>query len=101
MYHSKPINLNNCNSTNDLLPYLVDKLGLAKTKMAIHQVYTFTQDIKKKPVIPLLIIETCGIGFIHQKALVNITELNLYKDDIVILYSYKLNLIQLIDFPIK
>ena len=101
MYYSKPINLNNCNSSNDLLPYLVDKLGLSKTKMAINQVNIFTESIKTKPIIPLLIVETCGIGFIHQKALVNMIGLNLYKDDILILYSYKLNLIQLINFPIK
>ena len=96
MYKSLSHNFHNCNLSNDLWSTFVNHIGLSKAKLAIRQCLDLQDMQGDKSTLPVLILETCGSALIRTETLRSLTGLPSFDKGIVLIYSNKSNLIQLL-----
>ena len=90
------VNFNNCNLSNDLLSTFINNIGLSKAKLAIRQSLDLQDMQGNSFTLPVLILETCGSALVRIEALRSLTGLPSFGKGMVLIYSTKFNLVQLI-----
>ena len=96
MNNSIPFYLNNCNLSNDLWSTFINHIGMSKAKLAIRQSLALQYMQGNISTLPVLILETCGCALVATEALRSLTGLPSFGKGMVLIYSTKSNLVQLL-----
>ena len=85
-----------CLLSNDLWPDFITKIGIFKAKLAVRQALDLQKMQGKSSTLPILIIDTCGTALVNSKLVKSHIGLNYVVQGMVLIYSNKLNSIQLL-----
>ena len=85
-----------CSISNELWPAFINKVGIAKAKLAIHQALDLQRMQGNAFTLPVLILETCGIALVDSQVVKTHIGLSFIKKGMLFVYSKKLNSIQLL-----
>ena len=96
MKNSFPFNLENCSLSNDLWPDFVNKIGFIKANLAVQQSLDLQRMQGSKSTLPVLIFETCGSALLESQAVKNYIGLSYLEKGMLLIFSSKLNAIQLL-----
>ena len=88
--------LDQCSLSNDLWPEFISKIGLIKAKLAVRQSLDLQRMQGSHSTLPVLILETCGPALVNSKAIKNYIGLSYLDHGMVLIFSSKLNAIQLL-----
>ncbi len=86
----------NCFLSNDLWPDFINKIGIIKAKLAVSQALDLQKMQGTSFTLPVLIMETCGTALIDSQVIKNHVGLNYVEEGMLLIYSSKLNAIQLL-----
>tara|TARA_B100000214_G_C23608396_1_gene463970 strand:- start:31 stop:336 length:306 start_codon:yes stop_codon:yes gene_type:complete len=90
------LNFKECVISNDLLSNFIDKIGLFKSKLAVRQALDLQRMQGSSSTLPVLILETCGTALVNSQSVKNYIGLTYIDEGMLLIYSYKLNAIQLL-----
>ena len=96
METSSSFDFDKCFLSNDLWPDFINKIGIFKAKLAIRQALDLQRMQGTSSTLPILIIETCGIALVNTQVVKNYIGLTYIEQGMIIIYSNKLNAIQLL-----
>ena len=96
MKNTSPFNLDQCSISNDLWPDFINKIGLIKAKLAVRQSLDLQRMQGSTSTLPVLILETCGTALVNSKAVKTFIGLSYLEQGMVLIFSSKLNAIQLL-----
>tara|TARA_Y100001968_G_scaffold192237_1_gene176137 strand:+ start:249 stop:548 length:300 start_codon:yes stop_codon:yes gene_type:complete len=96
MKNSSFLNFDNCFLSNDLLPNFINKIGIFKAKLAIRQALDLQRMQGTLTTLPILILETCGTALVNSQVVKSHIGLSVVEPGMVLIYSNKLNAIQLL-----
>ena len=82
--------------SNDLWPDFVNNIGIHKAKLAVSQALNLQRMQGNSQTLPVLIIETCGIALVNYQVVKNLIGLSSFEYGMILIYSNKLNAIQLL-----
>tara|TARA_Y100001968_G_scaffold145042_1_gene132482 strand:+ start:832 stop:1131 length:300 start_codon:yes stop_codon:yes gene_type:complete len=85
-----------CLLSNDLWPNFINKIGFAKAKLAVCQALDLQRMQGNSSTLPVLILETCGAALISSQVVKTHIGLNYVEQGMLLIYSNKLNAIQLL-----
>ena len=89
-------NLDECSLSNDLWPNFISKIGFIKAKSAVRQSLDLQRMQGSTSTLPVLILETCGSALVDSQAVKTYIGLSFLEQDVVLIFSSKLNSIQLL-----
>ena len=86
----------NCNISNDLWPIFINKIGVFNSKLAVSQARDLQRMQGNSTTIPVLIMETCGTALVNYEVVKINIGLRCIENGMILIYSKKLNSIQLL-----
>jgi hypothetical protein len=96
MKNISPFNLDQCSLSNDLWTDFINKIGLIKANLAVRQSLDLQRMQGSTSTIPVLILETCGTALVNTEAVKTYIGLSYLEQGMVLIFSSKLNSIQLL-----
>ena len=96
MKNTTPFNLDHCSLSNDLWPDFINKFGLIKANLAVRQSLDLQRMQGSTSTLPVLILETCGSALVESQAVKTHTGISCLEQEMVLIFSSKLNAIQLL-----
>ena len=96
MKHISPFNLDQCSLSNDLWPDFINKIGFIKANLAVQQSLDLQRMQGSNSTLPVLILETCGTALVNSQAVKTYIGLSYLEQGMVLIFSTKLNAIQLL-----
>ncbi|WP_269615403.1 hypothetical protein [Prochlorococcus marinus] len=96
MKNISPFNLDQCSLSNDLWPYFINRIGLIKANLAVRQSLDLQRMQGSTSTLPILILETCGTALVNSDAVKTYIGLSCLEQGMVLIFSSKLNSIQLL-----
>ena len=96
MKNTSPFNINQCSISNDLWPNFINKIGFIKAKSAVRQSLDLQRMQGTNSTLPVLILETCGTALVNAHAVKTYIGLSYLEPGMVLIFSSKLNAIQLL-----
>tara|TARA_Y100001968_G_scaffold259481_1_gene246757 strand:- start:90 stop:389 length:300 start_codon:yes stop_codon:yes gene_type:complete len=96
MKNTQSFNLEQCSLSNDLWPNFINKIGFIKAKLAVRQSLDLQRMQGTKSTLPVLILETCGTALVNSHAVKTFIGLSYLEQGMVLIFSSKLNAIQLL-----
>ena len=96
MKHISPFNFDECSLSNDLWPDFINKIGFIKANLAVQQSLDLQRMQGSTSTLPVLILETCGTALVNSQAVKNYIGLSYFEQGMVLIFSTKLNSIQLL-----
>ena len=96
MKHISPFNLDQCSLSNDLWPDFINKIGFIRANLAIQQSLDLQRMQGSTSTLPVLILETCGTALVNSQAVKTYIGLSYLEQGMVLIFSTKLNAIQLL-----
>jgi len=96
MKNTSCFNLNQCSLSNDLWPDFINKIGFIKAKLAVRQSLDLQKMQGSTSTLPVLILETCGTALVNSQAIKTYIGLSYLEQGMVLIFSSKLNSIQLL-----
>ena len=95
--HIHHLDLSACTPVNDLWPRLVETLGLDRSFRAARQALDLQAMRGGAATLPLLIVETCGVGLLERSCLRQATGLPVAEaQGLLLLYSAQHQQLQLL-----
>ena len=85
-----------CLLSNELWSYFINKIGIFKAKLAVRQAIDLQRMQGNSSTLPILIIETCGTALVNSQVVKTHIGLSLVDQGMILIYSNKLNSIQLL-----
>lgn len=85
-----------CFLSNDLWPSFVNNLGIFKATLAVRQALDLQRMQGTTSTLPVLISETCGTALVNSNIIKTHIGLTYVEPGMLLIYSYKLNAIQLL-----
>ena len=89
-------NFDQCSLSNDLWPDFINKIGFDKAKLAVRQSLDLQRMQGSNSTLPVLILETCGTALVNSQAIKTYIGLSNLEPGMVLIFSNKLNAIQLL-----
>tara|TARA_B100000965_G_scaffold395202_1_gene408395 strand:+ start:730 stop:1035 length:306 start_codon:yes stop_codon:yes gene_type:complete len=86
----------NCFLSNDLWPNFINKIGISNAKLAVRQALDLQRMQGNPFTLPILIIETCGTALVNSQVVKNHIGLTYIEQGMILIYSNKINAIQLL-----
>ena len=96
MKNISPLNFDQCSLSNDLWPDFINKIGLIKANLAVRQSLDLQRMQGSTSTLPVLILETCGTALVNSEAVKTYIGLSYLEQGMVLIFSSKLNSIQLL-----
>ena len=96
MNNTSHFNLDHCSLSNDLWPDFINKIGFTKAKLAVRQSLDLQRMQGSTSTLPILILETCGTALVNSQAVKSFIGLSYLDQGMVLIFSSKLNAIQLL-----
>ena len=96
MKYSSFFDFDKCSISNELWPEFVNKMGIDKAKLAVHQALDLQKMQGSTFTLPVLIMETCGSALVNSQVVKNHVGLSCIEKGMLFIYSKKLNSIQLL-----
>ena len=96
MKHISPFNLDQCSLSNNLWPDFINKIGFIKANFAVQQSLDLQRMQGSTSTLPVLILETCGTALVNSQAVKTYIGLSYLEQGMVLIFSTKLNAIQLL-----
>tara|TARA_Y100001968_G_scaffold319692_1_gene351590 strand:+ start:509 stop:808 length:300 start_codon:yes stop_codon:yes gene_type:complete len=96
MKNISPFNIDQCSLSNDLWPNFINKIGLIKAKLAVRQSLDLQRMQGSNSTLPVLILETCGTALVNSQAVKSHIGLSYLEPGMLLIFSNKLNAIQLL-----
>ena len=96
MKNNSPFNLDKCYISNDLWPDFINKIGFIKANFAVQQSLDLQRMQGSSSTLPVLILETCGTALVNSQAVKTYIGLSCLEQGMVLIFSTKLNAIQLL-----
>ena len=96
MKNTSTFNLDECFISNELWPDFINKIGLIKAKLAVRQSLDLQRMQGSTSTLPVLIFETCGSALVDSQAIKSCIGLSYLEQGMVLIFSSKLNAIQLL-----
>ena len=96
MDNTSPFNLDNCSLSNDLWPDFINRIGFVKANLAVRQSLDLQRMQGSDLTLPVLILETCGTALVNSQAVKTYIGLSYLEQGMVLIFSRKLNAIQLL-----
>ena len=96
MKNIQPFNLDQCSLSNDLWTDFINKIGLIKANLAVRQSLDLQRMQGSTSTLPVLILETCGTALVNSEAVKTYIGLSYLEQGMVLIFSSKLNAIQLL-----
>ena len=96
MKNSSFLNFDKCLLSNDLWSNFINEIGIFKAKSAVCQALDLQRMQGSSSTLPVLILETCGTALVSSKVVKNHIGLNYIDQAMILIYSKKLNSIQLL-----
>ena len=96
MNNTSRFNLEKCSLSNDLWPDFINKIGFIKAKLAVRQSLDLQKMQGSDSTLPVLILETCGTALVNSEAVKTYIGLSYLEQGMVLIFSSKLNSIQLL-----
>ncbi len=96
MKNTSLLNLDECYLSNDLWPDFINKIGFIKAKLAVRQSLDLQRMQGSDLTVPVLILETCGTALVNAKAVKTYIGLSYLDQGMVLIYSSKIQAIQLL-----
>ena len=96
MKQSSFFNFDQCSLSNELWPNFINEIGIFKAKSAVCQALDLQKMQGTSTTIPVLILETCGMALVNSKVIKTYIGLNYVDQGMLLIYSKKLNSIQLL-----
>ena len=96
MNNTSTFNFDECSLSNDLWPNFINKIGLIKAKLAVRQSLDLQRMQGSTSTLPVLILETCGTALVNSEAVKTYIGLSYLEQGMVLIFSSKLNAIQLL-----
>ena len=96
MKNTSPFNIDQCSLSNHLWPDFINKIGFSKAKLAVQQSLDLQRMQGSKSTLPVLILETCGTALVNSQAVKTYIGLSYLEPGMVLIFSNKLNAIQLL-----
>ena len=96
MKNISPFNLDKCSLSNDLWTDFINKIGLIKANLAVRQSLDLQRMQGSTSTLPVLILETCGTALVNSEAVKTYIGLSYLEQGMVLIFSSKLNSIQLL-----
>ena len=89
-------NFDDYSLSNDLWPNFINKIGFIKANLAVRQSLDLQRMQGSDSTLPVLILETCGTALVNSKAVMTFIGLSYLDQGMVLIFSSKLNSIQLL-----
>ena len=96
MKNISSFNLDQCSISNDLWPDFINKIGFIKANLAVRQSLDIQRMQGSSSTLPILILETCGTALVNSQAVKTCIGLSYLEQGMVLIFSSKLNAIQLL-----
>ena len=96
MKNTSHFNLDQCSLSNDLWPNFINKIGFINAKLAVRQSLDLQRMQGSTSTLPVLILETCGTALVNSHAVKTYIGLSYLEQRTVLIFSSKLNAIQLL-----
>ena len=96
MKYSSLSDFEKCSISNELWPDFINKIGISKAKLAVHQALDLQKMQGNSFTLPVLILETCGAALVNSKVVMMHIGLSYIEQDMLLIYSNKSNSIQLL-----
>ena len=96
MKYSSFCDFDKCQLSNDLWPDFINKIGISKAKLAVHQALDLQIMQGNSSTLPVLILETCGAALVNSKFVKSHMGFTCLEQGMLFIYSKKLNAIQLL-----
>ena len=96
MNKSNFLDLDKCILSNHLWPDFINKIGIFKAKLAVRQALDLQRMQGSFSTMPVLILETCGTALVNSQVVKNYIGLSYIEQGMLLIYSNKLNSIQLL-----
>ena len=96
MKNSSFFDFEECFLSNELWPSFINKIGIFKAKLAVRQALDLQMMQGTSFTLPVLILETCGTALVNSKAIRTYIGLSCVEQGMLLIYSNKLNAIQLL-----
>ena len=96
MKNTTPFNLDQCTLSNELWPDFINKIGFIKANLAVRQSLDLQRMQGSTSTLPVLIVETCGTALVNSQAVKTCIGLSYLDQGMVLIFSSKLNAIQLL-----
>ena len=96
MRNSSFFDFDKCLLSNELWPYFINKIGILRAKSAVRQALDLQRMQGNKSTLPILIVETCGTALINSQIVRTHIGLRFIDQEMILIYSNKLNSIQLL-----
>ena len=96
MKNTLPFDFDLCTLSNDLWPNFINKIGFIKANLAVRQSLDLQRMQGSNSTLPILILETCGTALVNSDAVKAYIGLSYLEQGMVLIFSSKLNAIQLL-----
>ena len=96
MKYSSFFDFDQCSISNELWPNFINKIGISKAKLAVHQALDLQKMQGNSFTLPFLILETCGAALVNSQVVKTHVGLIYIEKGMLFIYSKKLNSIQLL-----
>ena len=96
MKNTSPFNLDKCYLSNDLWSNFINRIGFFKASLAIRQSLDLQRMQGSNSTLPVLILETCGTALVNSHSIKTYIGLSYLEQGMVLIFSSKLNSIQLL-----
>ena len=96
MNKSPFLDFDKCILSNHLWPDFINKIGIFKAKSAVRQALDLQRMQGSFSTMPVLILETCGTALVNSEVIKTYIGLSYIEQGMVLIYSNKLNSIQLL-----
>ena len=96
MKNSSFFDFEKCELSNDIWPDFINTFGIFKAKLAVRQALDLQIMQGTSFTLPVLILETCGTALVNSQAIKTYIGLTSLEQGMLLLYSNKLNAIQLL-----
>ena len=96
MNNSNFFDLYKCHLSNNLWPLFINQIGISKARQAVSQAFDLQKMQGTSSTIPVLIIETCGAALVNEEIVRTHIGLRYVQLGMILIYSKKLNSIQLL-----
>ena len=90
------LDFDKCILSNHLWPDFINKIGIFKAKLAVRQALDLQRMQGSFSTMPVLIVETCGTALVNSQVVKNYIGLSCIQQGMLLIYSNKLNSIQLL-----
>ena len=96
MKNSSFLDFDNCFLSNDLWPSFINKIGIFKAKLAVRQALDLQVMQGTPSTLPVLILDTCGTALVNSQVIKTHIGLSYIEQGMLLIYSNRLNAIQLL-----